>query len=65
MEVILKQVFRKVTGSKADESKEQKTAKERASLFSPPTTFTVIQPKRLRELMHVKHKQENCMQNFG
>jgi hypothetical protein len=45
----------------AAESKGQKTGKERASLFSPPTTFSVIQSKKFRELMHVKHKQENCM----
>jgi hypothetical protein len=45
----------------------KKTAKERAS-FSSPNIFTVIQPKRLRELMHVEHRgklhAKFCLENF-
>jgi hypothetical protein len=35
------------------------TAKERASSFSSPSIFTVVQPKRLRELTHREHTEEN------
>jgi hypothetical protein len=41
----------------------KKTAKERASSFSSSSIFTVIQSKRMRELMHAEHTEENCMQN--
>jgi hypothetical protein len=39
-----------------------KTEKERASLFSSFSIFTMIQSKRLRELMHAEHTEKNCMQ---
>jgi hypothetical protein len=34
----------------------KKTAKERASSFSSPSIFAMIQPKRLNELVHVEHR---------
>jgi hypothetical protein len=44
--------------------KNYENCKRKSFTLLSITTFTAIQLKRLRELMHTENTKENCMQNF-
>jgi hypothetical protein len=58
-------VFRKVTGSKGDASKDLRKVQKKELTFFFTQDLYSNQLKSLRYVMHVEHTEENSMQNLG